>query len=51
MMDLEQRESALRYADEQRIYASHIAQMGFKKLAAWIRKNADAAMKWAARKS
>jgi hypothetical protein len=49
MTDEEERDAALKCADEMRIKASEYRQMGFKELASWLRKNADAAMKWAAR--
>jgi hypothetical protein len=49
MTDAEEREAALRYHDEAIIEASRVKQMGFAELAKWMRKNADAALKWAAR--
>ena len=50
MNDSEQREFALREADRMRIMASEMKQCGFSELARFLQKNADAAMKWAARK-
>jgi hypothetical protein len=40
---------ALNEADRYRILASEYNQLGFKELARWLRKNADAAMKWGAK--
>lgn len=51
MGDQEQRELALEEASRMRINASRLQQMGFTETARWLRKNADAAMKWAARKA
>lgn len=45
-----ERAFALRHGDELRILASRYAQMGFKHSARFLRKQADAALKWAARK-
>lgn len=49
MSDSEQREAALREADRMRILASQYKQLGFKELARFLNKNAEAALKWAAR--
>lgn len=49
MTDSEQRDFALRESDRYRIMASEMAQLGFKEYARWLRKNAENAMKWAAR--
>ena len=51
MTDKEQREFALREADRYRIWASQLQQIGAVEYARFLRKNADAAMKWAARKT
>jgi len=50
MSDLEQRERALREADRMNILASQYRQLGFKELARYLKKNAENALKWAARK-
>ena len=44
----EQRELALREADRMRLLAGQYKQYGFVELAQFLRKSADAAMKWAA---
>lgn len=49
MTDEQEREFALDEANRYRIMASEYAQMGLKELARWLRRNADQAMKWAAR--
>jgi hypothetical protein len=49
MTDEEEREWALKEADRMRIMASQVKQCGFIEYARWLRKNADNAMKWAAR--
>lgn len=49
MTDGKQREFALSKAGRMRMLASELKQMGFKETARFLAKNADAAMKWAAR--
>ena len=49
MRDSVLREIALEQAGKMRIQASHAEQMGLRNLSVWLRQNADAAMKWAAR--
>ena len=49
MTDQEERECALREADRMQIQASEMRQLGFLELARWLKKNADNALKWAAR--
>lgn len=46
---LEQQERALDCASDMRIKASEYAQMGFKEVARFLRRQADLAMKWAAK--
>lgn len=48
MTDHERAEWALTEADAMKIKASEARQMGFKELARWLDKNADAARRWAA---
>ena len=48
MPNEQDQDRALRESDRMRILASEYKQMGFKELAKWLRKNADAAMKWSA---
>jgi hypothetical protein len=50
MTDDEEREFALREADRMRVLASQYRQLGFPVLSAWLRQNADAALRWAGRK-
>lgn len=50
MSDDKQRETALDEADRMRVLASEARQLGFRELARFLIRNADAAMKWAARK-
>lgn len=40
-------EYALRESNRMRILASQYRQMGFRELSRWMRKNADAALRWA----
>ena len=46
----DQDNKALKCSDEMKIKASQYRQMGFPALARDLEKNADAALKWAARK-
>lgn len=49
--DEQDREFALREADRMRIWASRLKQIGAVEYARFLRRNADDAMKWAARKA
>ena len=49
MTDEEAREFALRESDRMKILASEYRQMEFKELARWMQKNAEGALRWAAR--
>ena len=49
MTDAEEREAALRQADLDNIRASEARQLGFREYARWLKANADAALKFAAR--
>lgn len=44
-------EAALDEADRMRIIASEMKQLGFKRVANWLNKNADKAMMWAAKRT
>lgn len=47
--DEQQREFALDEAGRMRVLASTYSQLGLRELARFLKKNADDAMKWAAR--